>query len=122
MRSGLPYPYSLLRGATRGYSHFRNSPLRIDKTVCLKRSPPQEPIRAPRIGLVRKTTLFRQGPLPHLEASPPRWRGFFLELLAYTVRRRRLSSITRAPCRKVMGVPASRCVRMGVRGLSSSIC
>jgi hypothetical protein len=28
--------------------------------------------------------------------------------LAYTARRRRLSSITRAPCRKVMGVPGQR--------------
>jgi hypothetical protein len=28
--------------------------------------------------------------------------------LGYTVRRRRLSSITRAPCRKVMGVPGQR--------------
>jgi hypothetical protein len=26
----------------------------------------------------------------------------------YTTRRRRLSSITRAPCRKVMGVPGQR--------------
>jgi hypothetical protein len=28
--------------------------------------------------------------------------------LAYTTRRRRLSSITRAPCRKVMGMPGQR--------------
>jgi hypothetical protein len=30
---------------------------------------------------------------------------FWITELAYTTRRRRLSSITRAPCRKVMGVP-----------------
>ena len=28
--------------------------------------------------------------------------------LSYTTRRRRLSSITRAPCRKVMGMPGQR--------------
>ena len=31
-----------------------------------------------------------------------------VEQMPYAVRRRRLSSITRAPCRKVMGVPGQR--------------
>ena len=31
-----------------------------------------------------------------------------VEQMPYTVRRRQLSSITRAPCRKVIGVPGQR--------------